>query len=462
MQCPASLARVRVTLTSRGYLLMAAACGGVLVAGARLSAADESPAPVRPKYSFSEDPADARVFRVNSRLDVTGQLETALAPGRSQTLPLEVHATHIYRERRLEGTGRGAETLRSVREYEQAEATIKVDNQTSSSRLRDDRGLVVASGRREGVSVYSLAGSLRATELELLRRPGDSLAVLGLLPIEEVEVGGEWTPESWVAQTLTGTEAVLKSELTCRLESATANEARVTFTGDVEGATDGAPTKLQLSGSYRYDLKEDFLTHLELTQTEKRTVGAVSPGLDVTAKVTLDRSPATGSGRLTETLITGIPLEPEERLTQLSLDLPWNVRLRHARDWHVFHVRSQVAVLRLLERGRLVAQCNVTPVASAGPGRHTPGDEFQADIRTALGDRLKEFEETGPVDAGRHYVYRAVAKGETNGIAMHWVYYLVAAPSGRQASFVFAVESDLRKELGDRDLEIVKSLEFLD
>ena len=46
------------------------------------------------------------------------------------------------------------------------------------------------------------------------------------------------------------------------------------------------------------------------------------------------------------------PLEPEATLTHLSLELPWNARLKHARDWHVFHVRSQVAVLRLLETFR--------------------------------------------------------------------------------------------------------------
>jgi hypothetical protein len=321
----------------------------------------------------------------------------------------------------------------------------------------------VATGRREGVSCYSLGGPLRATELDLLRRPGDSLAVLGLLPVTAVETGGEWTVESWAAQTLTGTEAVLQSKLTCRLESVSSNEARVTFTGSVEGATDGAPTKIDLSGSYRYDLKRNFLTHVELTQTEKRTVGAVSPGLDVTAKVTLDRAPVSVPGRLTDSLVAGIPLEPDAALTQLSLDVPWDVRLRHARDWHVFHVRSQVAVLRLIADGRLIAQCNVTPVASAGPGLHTPADEFQADIRQALGDRLKEIEDAGTVDsAGPHYVYRVVAKGETNGINMHWVYYLVAARSGRQTSFVFAVESELRNELGDRDVEIVKSLEFIE
>jgi hypothetical protein len=103
----------------------------------------------------------------------------------------------------------------------------------------------------------------------------------------------------------------------------------------------------------------------------------------------------------------------------------------------------------------------VTPVASAGLGRHTPEEEFQADVRAALGTRFKELEQSEVLEIGNgRYCYRVTARGEANGLDMHWLYYLIAVPSGRQVSFVFAVETALRKELADRDLEIVKSLEL--
>ena len=43
-----------------------------------------------------------------------------------------------------------------------------------------------------------------------------------------------------------------------------------------------------------------------------------------------------------------------------------------------------------------------------------------------------------------------------------WIYYLSAAPSGRQASFVFAVESKLVEQLGTQDEILVRSLQFFD
>ncbi|MBW3541683.1 MAG: hypothetical protein KY476_15550 [Planctomycetes bacterium] len=418
--------------------------------------------PDKPKFSLDEPADDRRVLAVSSRLSVDGKLETALGGGKSQTLPLVVEATHVYSERRLAGAGRGPEALRSLRAYERAEATIEVNDQTSSSRLGPERPLIVAHGRREGLELYCLGERLRYSELELLRTAGDPLIALGMLPRMEVTVGQTWTAESWVIQTLTGTEAVLKSDLACTLESVAGDVAKVGFKGKLEGATLGATAELSLTGHYLYDMKSHYLSHLELTQTEKRSVGAVSPGLDVTAKVVVDQKPAPSTGRLTDDATRAVPLEPDPQDLALALELPWKVRLVHGRNWHVYHQRERVAVLRLMDRGSLIAQCNVTPVAPAAPGKHTPEKEFLDDVGTALGERLKKIEAAEEVksQSGR-YIFRVVARGEANGLPVHWIYYLCADPSGRQVSLVFAVETSLREKLEGDGLPVVERLEFL-
>ena len=59
--------------------------------------------------------------------------------------------------------------------------------------------LVPASGAlQEGI--ISPERLLTARELDQLRMPFDSLAVLGLLPLGEVKVGDDWTPDTWVLQ----------------------------------------------------------------------------------------------------------------------------------------------------------------------------------------------------------------------------------------------------------------------
>ena len=142
--------------------------------------------------------------------------------------------------------------------------------------------------------------------------------------------------------------------------------------------------------------------------------------------------------------------------------MPGELRIRYGRDWHVFHQSEQSTVLRLLDKGSLISQCNISRIPAVAPGRHTPEERFQADIRIALGDKLAEIERAEQLETtdGR-FLYRVTGVGDSNGEPMHWIYYLCAGPDGRQASFVFAVESKLLDQLANRDVEIVRSLEFL-
>ena len=413
-------------------------------------------------YRLEEPVTDRRPFNVSIRMTVAGEVEFALGDGKSAKQPLEVEATVGYRERRLSGTGRDAQALRSLREYDKPQARIKIGERLNFNRLRSDRRTVVAQGRREGVLLYSPAGPMNALELELLEHPGDSLAALGLLPPRAVSAGEKWAPESWVIACLTRTEAVVRSELTCRLESVTDGSARVAFAGEIEGAILGAATEIEVDGTYHYDLQKKCLTRLELTQTERRSVGTVSPGISVTARIALDRAPTPVLGRLTDALADSIPLEPDDGLLSLHLDLPGEMRITCDRTWKLFHQTEQVTVLRMLERGSLVCQCNISRIPAVAPGRHTPVDRFEGDIRIALGDKLREFEQAGEIPAeGGRFLYRAMAVGESNGEPMHWIYYLCAAPDGRQVSFVFTLESDLLEQLAERDVELVRSLQFL-
>src|SRR5690606_6270243 len=128
-----------------------------------------------------------------------------------------------------------------------------------------------------------------------------------------------------------------------------------------------------------------------------------------------------------------------------------------------FYRNREVAVLRLLDRGSLVAQCNISPIPSVPAGEHTPLERFQADIQTSLGEKLKTIQpaEKLPSTDGR-IVYRVVAEGEAAELPMQWIYYLCASPSGKQLSLVFAVESQLLETLDSQDRKIVQSLRFDD
>ncbi|HCO21814.1 MAG: hypothetical protein CME31_26060 [Gimesia sp.] len=414
-------------------------------------------------YEFREPVQDARTFNVNSTVRVKGQLETAIKTGQARSLALDVDGKFQYLERRLPGTGRDAEAFRSLRYYEAATATIDVQGQKTYARGSDKHRLIVAEGTLEGLSLHAPNSHLLPSEVELLNSPGDSLPVMALLPQSDVEVGEVWTPDRWVLQSLTGLEAVLKSELTCQLDSVEDQLATISFTGSIEGATVGAQTTITVKGKLQFRLDHNYISQLELQQTEKRSVGSVSPGMKVTADVNWTRSVATASGPLTDEILASIPLETSPEAKYLSFEPPWDIRLLLPRDWYVFHQTGQVAVLRLLDKGSLVSQANISKIPTVKPGEHTSEEQFQQDIRSSLGDKLIKIlkAENLSTDDGR-FIHRVTVAGKANDIPVQWIYYLCAAPSGRQISFVFTVDEKLINELDNRDTDIVLGLQFLE
>ncbi|VAX41837.1 hypothetical protein MNBD_PLANCTO02-1673 [hydrothermal vent metagenome] len=414
------------------------------------------------KYSLEEKADDGRVFAVEGKMTVSGELKTAAREQKVITMPLKVKANLYYQERRLSGTGRDAKALRSLRYYERAAAEIKVAKQVSFKQLSSTHQLLVAQGTRERVLFYSPRLMMKPNDLELLNVAGDSLAILGLLPDQPVEIAETWTPDSWVIQMLTSTEAINKSNLVCKLESVNAGIAEISFEGSIAGATSGTDASSTIKGRFKYDIAKKHMTQIDIIQTEKRSVGATSPGMNVTAKMSYTRTLLEKKSHLTDKLANSIPLEPDAQLLLVTFDATWNSRVTVGRNWKVFHKNSNVAVLRLLEKGSLIAQCNISYVPTAAPGQHLSEKQFQTNIHTALGDKLTKITKAELLKTNdKLYIYRVIATGKSNGIEMNWLYYLCANPDGRQTSFVFAVESKQQEKLANRDVAIVTSIQFL-
>lgn len=415
-------------------------------------------------YKLEEPADDTRVFGVGMRVQVNGKLQVSTAE-KDKVAPLALNLTAAlsYRERRLVGLGRDALGLRSLREYELTEAKIDVADQTTELKLDDQLKLMVAQGRPEGIEHYSLGGPLTTNDLDLIRAPADSLAFPALLPTKEVAVGESWTPPAWAAQLFAGVEAVTKSELECTLESVQDSLAKIRIDAKLDGATGGAPTKITVQGTLDYDLEAKSVSAGDITQTEQRQVGPISPGLDVKARVRLLRKPAKDGGRLTDLqLIDRVATEPAPSAKFLRFDSPWNLSLLHSRAWYMFHQTDKVAIFRLLEQGSLIAQCNLSQITTMKPGTHTSEEEFQTDIQTQLGDSLGKIESAKVIPAknGR-FVFQVVATGTVKERELTWIYYLIADPTGRQVSLQFALDSSLVEHLKDRDRELVDSLRFV-
>lgn len=411
--------------------------------------------------SMSSSADDDRVFSVRCRLEVAGDLQTAAPDSKGVTLPLKVDARLSFLERRLPAGGKDAEAFRAVRNYQVSEARIEVSGQPTENNLPSDGRLIVAEGRSNGVRLWSPSQPLTFDSLDLLSTPGDSLALHALLPETEVETGATWQPAYWVLPMLTGVEAVSKHQLTCRLEKIDERFAVVAVEGSVEGAIDGAFTKIAVTGQIAWDLDGKHIRQAKVTQTEERTVGVVSPGMKVTATMYVDRQPSSLEGPLTGSRVESIPIVPEPEQLALQFNSPWDFHFACDRNWHLFHQTKDVAVLRLVEKGSLIAQCNVSKVPQVAAGSHTPEQTFQNDIRTALAGQLQQIAKAEELETtdGR-WLYRVTATGMSRNTPMTWYYYLCAAPDGRQVAYAFSLETRFAEQFANRDLGFARSLTF--
>jgi hypothetical protein len=394
---------------------------------------------------------------------------------------LAASASFRFLERRLPPAGRDALAFRAVRQFQSTNLKTTVGAHLTDVTLPRDANLIVSEGFREGIRHYSPNLKLTRDSLDLLELPGDPLVLIGLLPLEPVEIEDEWEPSDWVMQMLTGIEAVESTELNCKLAAANAVSAKVSFTGKVKGQRFGANTEVDVRGTLIFDLRTSHIAKTQAIYNIKADVGTVDPGLDLTVSSNLVRTVSAAKSPFTNELIDAIPLDPAKNLLELEFSAPeWGVQLAHDRNWHLYQAVidakdaainkiQPVAIFRLVEHGSLVCQANFSPKLNSAPGQIIPIEQFEADIEKSLGKNFKSIadkEELTTPD-GRT-IYRVVTDGEQEYkgvkgsvmISMNWIYYLVTNNAGQQISFVFAVEEPLAEQLNKRDLEFVQGQRF--
>jgi len=427
----------------------------LLVPAVRVSAAGPA------SYALNDKSAAGAVFDVSADLQVTGRAEVKSGAGTAAALPLAVRAGFRYSEKRLVDT-HAIDESRSVRYYRTAQAAIEIDKQKSTPTLRPHVQLMVAQGQRGGPMFFSPGGPLTRDELDLLKLPGDSLVVPAILPANPVALGDKWTPETEAMQALVGLDVVGQCEVTCTLAEVNDGIAKVQLSGTVSGGVDGAETQISLDGHFLFHLEAGYVTRLELTQKEKRSVGHVAPGLNVEARVVVSQQPADNPKELSDEVLSGIPLEPNPAIVQLAYESPdGKLRFYYDRQWQIFFSDQGLTVLRLLDRGDLVAQCNISRMPAVAPGRHADPNRFQQDVIKVLGNQFQRLVQAGevPGDDGR-WIYRLAAVGAAGELPVQWTYYLVAGPGGDQAVFVYTMEAKMAERFGTRDLAMVGTVEF--
>jgi hypothetical protein len=416
-------------------------------------------------------PDPERITRINCQISIQGKL-SPFAGKANQTLDLMSSGRFEFLQRQLKPQNPGASGLRAVRRYEVARSatTVNKDYRTDVQ-LPAAHRLLHLYGSDSSLVHVSPTVRLARKHVDLLQLPCDPLVVTRMLPTRLLSTPDEkWNADAWVLPLMVGLEGVVSQEISCQATAVTNDEATVEFLGKAEGAVAGAAVTASVNGQLTIDRKLGLIRTFKATMKQQRTPGVVSPGLDVTVEVTWSQEPAAAEVELPQTMPMDLPDSSRQLLT---LATPWRLTLLHHRDWHVFHETSELLMLRQLQHGALIGQCNIAAAQTEAPGKFTSKEQYIADVQQSLLSRGGKVisSDVRSTDAGwRIHHVRANTKimppGNPEGESdqqprqetVVWDYYLCTWKTGEQFTLIFTYTESDQDAFGDSAEEILQTL----
>lgn len=446
-----------------GTLLILLASGSLLGAATPKEAAAPGQDTPPQKYALRSARQPGMIDRVTASMEVGGEVKY-VEKEKVQRAKMSVVAKLVYDERTLEVPSASGGSRRSVRHYDQAEAVIKVGEDGVKPTLDDRHRLIGVRIDDPTSTLFCPHEPLSREELDLLDSLGDSLVLDGLLPERPVAQGESWSHTKPLICALLGFDGASTCDVRSTLSEINDVSALIDMHGKVEGAVAGVTARVEMKAKYRFNRKTSRIDWFGLAVREDRDIGHVAQGLDVIARLKMQIEPRNDCPALADDAIVELELEPTDTATQLSCRSPAdNWQLAHDRRWFLINNQRDLTILRLIDQGELVAQCNLAPLPAVEPGKQATLKQFQSDIKEALGERFGRFLAASQRADQRDYrVLRVVVEGKVSELPIQWHYYLLADQHGRQATFTFTVEKGLVERLAKSDGELVESFEFLD
>lgn len=421
--------------------------------------------------------ADAEERRAEVSLAVRGNLFAEASPERSPvSQPIELDARFVFTESAItsQGDRDSVETAPLARRYHSAVAVFSTDGSRSRTALAADAANLMVAVRGTKPSPFLADSFLSREEAELLDVPFDSALIDRLRPAADVAVSETWRVAADLTAGLLAIDTVESGGLDARLVTVTDGVAEVALEGTVMGAVDGAATRIEVSGSYRCPatLETDHwrlagsIAELSVELAERREAGWVAPGLDVTATLTLRRSaagPATDdvleSGGELATAAADRPSGPGRPGTVWERHRQGRYSLVLDDRWRVVEDSPEGLVMRLMDRGALVAQCSILPLPRSAAEKPPELETVRRDVERSLGDQFGQIiaaEATARGDGTR--VVRVVAEGTAEDRPFRWIHQVLTDPAGYRAAVTCMHEPAMAERFGVADRELVAGL----
>jgi hypothetical protein len=422
--------------------------------------------PSENKISLSELRRVDEISRVRALLEVKGHLTIDADSDEPLKHPLEVTGKFAYDERILKAGGQSpADAGRcSVRHYERAEASFTVGEGHGKRGLSEDRRLIVMHRANAATTVFSPHGSLTREQRDLLDIPGNSLLLAELLPVDALSEGETWDVTEEGLLGLFGWDTVVESAVQGTLAAVEDGSATIEFAGIASGTVAGTASDVELRAKCLFDVQRRRVRWFGMAVRENRKMGPAEPGFQVTAKLQVVISPCDDSEPLGDDNLARLSLTPDAGSDLLRVEsADSGCRLLADRRWFVIRDLHDVTILRFVDDGEPIGQCNITSMPDVAAGKHVSLEQFQQDIRKSLGDNFGQFIEASQsrTDEGLR-VLRVSATGVVSDVNVQWAYYLISNEKGRRTALVFTCGQKVSERFGAADRALASGFQFID
>ena len=417
-----------------------------------------------PMVSSADDAIREASSRITIALEVRGELFAEATPDRSPvSQPITLDAHFAFVEQPIEG-----ENAAVVRHYRQAAAAFQTGSRSSHTVLAADASEILVNLQGTTPLPFMANGFLSREEAELLDMPFDSLLVEGLRPADAVAESATWKVPADLTAGLLAIDTVESGSLDAILRRVDQGVAEVAFSGTVTGAVDGAPTRIVVEGGFRCRasssptedtwLLNQQIEKLDVQLNERREAGWVAPGLDVTATLSMDRSADIGEP-VDDELVPPAADRPQ------AAGRPGTVWERHRlgrytlvvdHRWREVEDGPEGLVMRLMDRGALVAQCSILPLPRSAPDAAPSIETVRRDVERSLADQFGQItasEATTRGDGTR--VVRIVAEGSAEDRPFCWIHHVLTGPEGHRAAVTCMFEPAMANRFAAADQELV-------
>lgn len=406
---------------------------------------------------------DARIQKVRAAVEVSGQMKMNPSGKEVKYLPMSVTADLNFLQRRLPELKDSA-AVRLVRQYTGAETKFNLKNSEFGHGLRDDRRLIVLQTEGDEGTLFSPLGPLTREELELVDVPGTGVLPELLLPGKELSSGETWELATAAVVRLLSLDAIHKHDLVGKFDEIRDGIVILSIEGKATGAVGGISSEINFKAKINLDPKEQLLTWLAISLNENRAIGHAQPGYEVTSRIRILTALADSAPELSDSALENLPLLAKSGETLISFrSEKGGFELNHDRRWRVMSEKYDSAVLRLIDRGELVSQCNIAKLKNFAKGETLTLEAFQEDVTKALEKQKGQITEASQnTTEDGILVQKLLVTGTAAELPIQWTYYHLSDSAGRRASLVFTIDAKLVERYGHIDQELISAFRFFD